>query len=59
MNKNFCPFIKDKCRDDCVFHCDLVATERGIYSCLLAIKLQDINGYEHDDLTEILHSIDR
>ena len=57
--KTFCPLIKGECREDYVLHCHSTATPKGVSNCLLAIKLQDINGNEHDDLTEILHTISK
>lgn len=51
--KNHCPFINGSCRDDCVFKCNNVASGRGIYSCLIAVKLDDINEHQSDQLNEI------
>ena len=55
--KNHCPFINGSCRDDCVFKCNKIATGRDIYSCLIAVKLSEINEYQSDQLTEIAQSI--
>jgi len=57
-NKNFCPFIKDICRNDCVFKHNNVALPNGnVSNCLIAIKLTDINEMQHDDITDILNEI--
>lgn len=54
MDKKYCPFVNGLCRDDCVFKCHYVATSDGVvYNCLIAVKLTDINGMQHDDLTAI------
>lgn len=53
MEKKFCPFIQRHCVDDCVFKYHKVANENGIYDCLIAIKLSDINGMQHDDFAAI------
>lgn len=57
MKNNFCPFIKGSCRNDCVFRCNNVAVGDKVLNCLLAIKLFDINEYQHDDLTEIINTL--
>lgn len=35
----FCPFVKDKCRDDCVFKCRSVSTADGLSDCRIAIAV--------------------
>ena len=55
--KDFCPFIKGKCNDDCVFKCANTATEHGISDCLLAVKLDAINEYQTDQLSEIENAV--
>ena len=50
----YCPFIKDLCREDCVFRHRNVATSDGIYSCLIAIKLSEINAFQSDELNHII-----
>ena len=37
---NFCPFIKDKCKSDCVFHISLM--EMSNSPCLISNKLDKI-----------------
>ncbi len=58
MEKKFCPFIKELCREDCTFYHGNVLTEGKIYNCLIAIKLSDINELQHDDLMSILDEIE-
>jgi hypothetical protein len=53
VDKKYCPFINGPCRNDCVFKTNGVAVRDTIYSCLIAIKLNDINEMQHDDLSEI------
>ena len=54
MEKKFCPFVKTLCRDDCVFKTRNVAGNHGeIFNCLIALKLNDINEMQHDDLSAI------
>jgi hypothetical protein len=50
---NFCPFIHGPCRDDCVFKANKMLVRREYYDCLIAIKLCDINEFEHDDLVHL------
>ena len=58
MSQNtFCPFIKDNCRNDCVFKYHNVAYSNKIYNCLIAIKLSDINDMQHDDLSAIWNEV--
>jgi len=52
-NNNFCPFVNGPCRNGCVFKSHEVATETGFYSCLIAIKLMDINEFQSDQLKAI------
>jgi hypothetical protein len=60
LEKKFCPFIGALCRDDCVFKYHNVAGPGGkAYNCLIAIKLNDINEYQHDDLSSILDAIEK
>jgi len=57
-NKNFCPFIQNICRSNCVFRYDNVALPNGnVSSCLIAIKLADINEMQHDDISAILNEV--
>jgi len=51
---NYCPFANGLCHNDCVFKINKTSTTHGISDCLIAVKLDDINGYQHDDLTEII-----
>ena len=58
IEKKYCPFINGLCRDDCVFKCCIVVTDEGaLYNCLIAIKLIDISGMQHDDLMMILKQL--
>jgi hypothetical protein len=57
VEKKLCPFIKDLCRDDCVFKTHNVACGHDIYNCLIAVKLSDINEAQHDDLAAIWNEV--
>jgi len=57
MNNNFCPFVNGTCKANCVFKTHSTSTTRGTSTCLIAIKLDDINGYQSDQMTEIFHEI--
>lgn len=57
MENNFCPFVNGTCKANCVFKTHSTSTSRGLSECLIAIKLDDINGYQHDQLTEIKQKI--
>lgn len=52
-DRNFCPFLHNLCRADCVFHTRRIATADGVFTCLIAAKLSDINPQQYDQLTEI------
>lgn len=54
---NFCPFIKDSCRKDCVFFRKLAISGGDVTNCLIAGKLDAINDYQSDQLTEISQKI--
>ncbi|MEY8002014.1 hypothetical protein AB8U03_17860 [Clostridium sp. Mt-5] len=57
-DKNFCPFIKGVCRNDCVFKYHNIALHGGAISdCLIAVKLSDINELQHDDISAIWSEI--
>jgi len=58
QNKNFCPFIKETCRDDCMFRCRNVTASQGPITCLIASKLDAINEMTSDQLTSIEHLIE-
>lgn len=50
--KNHCPFINNTCREDCIFRTkSKIATGDGIFNCLIAAKLSDINEYQSDQLS--------
>ncbi|GAA0121740.1 hypothetical protein UT300018_10560 [Clostridium faecium] len=56
MEKKYCPFIKDVCRDDCVFKYHNVACPSGkVQSCLIAVQLYGINDMQRDQLENILY----
>ena len=57
LDKKFCPFVKDLCRDDCVFKTRNVASPDGVHNCLIAVKLSDINDMQHDDLVAIWNEV--
>lgn len=60
IEKQFCPFLKDKCRDDCVFRTFIVVTDDNVlYNCLIAIKLTDISGLTHDVLIKVLEYLNK
>ncbi len=39
---NFCPFIKDKCNDKCVFHIRKTAIDETITECRLCVATADL-----------------
>ena len=39
---NFCPFIKDKCRENCVFHIRKTAIDDIITECRLCVAAVDL-----------------
>lgn len=57
MDKKFCPFIKDLCRDDCTFHSHNTAIGNSVHDCLIAIKLEGINDMEYDQLENIYKEV--
>jgi|GEM_PF-1093463 len=56
-NNRFCPFINSECRSDCMFFTHNTATSRGVTKCLLAIGMDAVNRYQHDDLQNITEAI--
>lgn len=59
INK-YCPFVNGDCKDNCVFKTfNTVISHSETKSCLIAIKLDDINGYQQDQLTEIEHDLSK
>lgn len=38
-NNTYCPFSKEECRSDCMFRINMVATDRGLSKCLIAVNL--------------------
>lgn len=60
MIKNkFCPFIKTECREDCAFRVGLCSTSNGTSPCQIFIKLDCINEFQSDQLTEINRQISK
>lgn len=57
---NFCPFINGQCRPDCKFkshNTTISSGESKISDCLIVIKLDEINGYQYDQLTDISNAM--
>ena len=50
--KDFCPFIKGTCREDCVFRHHAILLTTGISTCLIAAKLDDIPRLQNDEENE-------
>lgn len=55
--EKFCPFIRDICRNDCVFRCGK-SVSQGITTCLIAAKLDKMNDNQHNDLVEVANKMD-
>jgi len=49
----FCPFINGSCRSDCTFKIRTTSTAHGMSDCLIAAKLEDINGNQCSQLMQI------
>jgi hypothetical protein len=60
LGNNFCPFIKDACRSDCVFKHQIGTLSNNSDSChfLDAYKLSKTNDKEHEDLVSILKTVE-
>lgn len=56
--KNLCPFLKENCNTNCVFHTHNIATPDGITNCLIVSKLNSINDYEYEQLNDISNFLD-
>lgn len=52
--KTFCPFINGNCTDKCVFSTHNIACSNGITNCLIVSKLDSINDYQYELLTDII-----
>ncbi len=57
FDKCYCPFIKDVCREDCVFSCRYTVTSQCTTTCLLVSKIDSINGRQYEQLANILYGI--
>ena len=57
---NLCPFLNEPCREECMFHCNhlISTTHVGLSPCLIAVKLDQINEYNHDDLVNVVAAIE-
>ena len=57
----FCPFIKDECREDCVFRCRPRATSpsilNGPLTCVLASRIDEMNTDQRDQLNDLIDSV--
>lgn len=57
----FCPFIKDECRNDCVFHCRPRAASQSmsnpVLSCVIASRIDAMNTDQRDQLSELIDCI--
>lgn len=42
---NFCPFIKDTCKSDCVFYTHKTHDEDGVKTCKLSLAATSIDIY--------------
>lgn len=54
----FCPFIGTLCRKDCTFRCMATTVHEGTTVCLIASKLDEINGRIYDQLIEISNTLE-
>ena len=57
----FCPFIKDDCRQDCVFRCRPRASspsmQQPALTCVLASRIDAMNTSQEDQLSELIEAV--
>lgn len=58
LETKYCPFVNGNCRSDCTFKTVNTSASHGILSCLIAIKLDQINEFQSDQLTELKNHLD-
>lgn len=58
---DFCPFIKDECRSDCVFRCRPRAASESMdhapLRCVIASRLDAVNTEQRDQLSELIDAV--
>lgn len=45
MSNDFCPFIKDTCKSNCVFHTRKTLNEDGEKACILSLAARTMDTY--------------